>query len=157
MGRVRDDSHAARCARRIGPARRTKRTPPGGPSLPAEQHAPDLLTRDRILGGDRQVVPEEWTLEMTAPRYTWHERYGAQSGVTYGYLWWVADAAPVPAYFAWGFGGQFVYVVPSRQLVVVTATEWQGLGSDASTNALQLAGDVLGVVVNDVVAAAGQE
>jgi RNA polymerase sigma-70 factor (ECF subfamily) len=56
MGRVRDDSHAARCARRIGPARRTKRTTAGGPNLPTEPHAPDLLTRDRILGGDRQAA-----------------------------------------------------------------------------------------------------
>jgi CubicO group peptidase (beta-lactamase class C family) len=104
--------------------------------------------------GDRQVVPEGWTLEMTAPRYTWHNRYGPQAGVTYGYLWWVADNAPVPAYFAWGFGGQFVYVVPSLQLVVVTTTEWSGVGSDGTTNALALAESALGVILNDVVPAA---
>jgi CubicO group peptidase (beta-lactamase class C family) len=104
--------------------------------------------------GDRQVLPEAWTSEMTAPRYSWRQAYGAQTGVTYGYLWWVADAAPVPAYFAWGHGGQFVYVVPSRQLVAVTATEWQGLASEPGYNALDLAEDVLGVLVNDVVPAA---
>jgi CubicO group peptidase (beta-lactamase class C family) len=104
--------------------------------------------------GDRQVVPQGWTLEMTGPGYAWHQRYGAQSGVTYGYLWWVADAAPVPAYFAWGYGGQFVYIVPSKQLVVVTTTEWTGLGSDGSTNALALAESALGIIVNDVIPAA---
>jgi CubicO group peptidase (beta-lactamase class C family) len=104
--------------------------------------------------GDSQVVPEGWTLEMTAPRYTWHNRYGPQAGVTYGYLWWVADGAPVPAYFAWGFGGQFIYVVPSLQLVVVTTTDWQGISADATTSAPALAESVLGVIVNDVVPAA---
>jgi CubicO group peptidase (beta-lactamase class C family) len=65
-------------------------------------------------------------------------------------LWWVSDAAPA-AYFAWGYGGQFVYVVPSRDLVVVATTEWRGI---TETTPVGLAEDVLGVIVDDVVAAA---
>lgn len=120
--------------------------------------ARDLLRFGQLMlqegrSGTREVVPASWVGEMTAPRFTWRDRYGAQSGVTYGYLWWVADSAPDPAYFAWGFGGQFVYVVPSLQLVVVTTTEWRGLGAD-NTTPLALAESVLDVVVNDIVAAA---
>ena len=28
----------------------------------------------------------------------------------------------------WGYGGQFVWVVPDRQLVVVAQTHWRGTG-----------------------------
>jgi CubicO group peptidase (beta-lactamase class C family) len=38
----------------------------------------------------------------------------------YGLLWWVADRAPRPSYFAGGYGGQYVVVVPDLDLVVVT-------------------------------------
>ena len=65
-------------------------------------------------------------------------------------LWWVSDASPA-AYFAWGYGGQFVYVVPSRDLVVVATTDWVQL---TEISPAELAGQALGVIVNDVVPAA---
>ena len=34
----------------------------------------------------------------------------------YGYLWWV----PERGYLAWGFGGQFIVVVPELNLVIGT-------------------------------------
>ena len=40
----------------------------------------------------------------------------------YGYGWWMREFAGEPAYFAWGFGGQYVFVIPRRQLVVVTTS-----------------------------------
>jgi len=70
--------------------------------------------------------------------------------VTYGMLWWVSDDTPA-AFFAWGYGGQFVYVVPSRDLVVVATTDWSGL---AEITPQVLAAMALGVIVNDVVPAA---
>jgi len=38
----------------------------------------------------------------------------------YGLLWWVADRASPPHYFAGGYGGQYVMVVPELDLVAVT-------------------------------------
>ena len=32
------------------------------------------------------------------------------------------------AFVLWGYGGQFVWVVPDRQLVVVAQTHWRGTG-----------------------------
>jgi hypothetical protein len=50
-------------------------------------------------------------------------------------------------------GGQFVYAVPSLDLVIVTTTEWRGLGSDSLTPRGMVEA-VLGVIVNDIVPAA---
>ncbi|HWW95369.1 MAG TPA: serine hydrolase [Vicinamibacteria bacterium] len=103
--------------------------------------------------GSQQVVPAGWVLAATAPQFPWRDTDGAQRSVTYGYLWWVADPPSAPAFFAWGYGGQFVYVVPSLDLVVVTTTEWRALSADHLTP-LGIAEAVLGVIVNDILPAA---
>ena len=100
--------------------------------------------------GDRSVVPASWVEETTRPRFAWRNDHGAQKSVTYGMLWWVSDANPA-AFFAWGYGGQFVYVVPGRDLVVVATTNWRAL---TETTPVALAEDVLGIIVRDVVPAA---
>ena len=119
--------------------------------------APDLLRFGQLLlqrgrSASRQVVPESWIDAGTTPQFSWREQYGAQRGTTYGYLWWVAQPPATVATFAWGYGGQFAYVVPSLDLVVVATTEWQGIS--AEVNPTTFAGNVLTVIVNDVLPAA---
>ncbi|HXB56999.1 MAG TPA: serine hydrolase [Vicinamibacteria bacterium] len=103
--------------------------------------------------GAQQIVPAGWISTATAPQFPWRDTDGAQRSVTYGYLWWVADPPSAPAFFAWGYGGQFVYVVPSLDLVIVTTTEWRALGADNLTP-LAIAETVLGVIVDDILPAA---
>ena len=45
----------------------------------------------------------------------------------YGLLWWVADRADPPLFFAGGYGGQYVVVVPDLDLVVVTMADAEAL------------------------------
>ena len=40
----------------------------------------------------------------------------------YGYGWWVRELAGHDAYFAWGYGGQYAFVVPGLDLVIVTTS-----------------------------------
>lgn len=47
-------------------------------------------------------------------------------GTPYGYQWWVTEASSHAAYFALGFGGQYVYVVPGLDLIVVAAVGFEG-------------------------------
>jgi CubicO group peptidase (beta-lactamase class C family) len=119
--------------------------------------ATDLLRFGQLLlqrgrSASRQVVPESWIDAGTTPQFNWREQYGAQRATTYGYLWWLAQPPATVATFAWGYGGQFAYVVPSLDLVVVATTEWQGIS--AEVNPTTFAGNVLTVIVNDVLPAA---
>jgi CubicO group peptidase (beta-lactamase class C family) len=66
----------------------------------------------------KRVVPEEWVAEATRTQVS---AFGESAA--YGYFWWVDTVDGDPAYFAAGFGGQLIEVVPARRLVVVVSTE----------------------------------
>lgn len=110
------------------------------------------LYLQRGRSGSRQIVPELWVDGTTTTSYQVRATVGPLSRVNYGRLWWTADAASAPAFFAWGFGGQFVYVVPSLELVVVATTEWAGVRADGGSGPLESA--VMDIIVSDVLAAA---
>ena len=68
----------------------------------------------------RQIVPADWVHESTQP-YSF-----SRNGRTgYAYLWWTAPAEPAPdglpngTFFALGAGGQYAFVLPASDLVVV--------------------------------------
>jgi CubicO group peptidase (beta-lactamase class C family) len=73
------------------------------------------LNRGRANG--RQVVPAEWIDASWVPRArsNWSDQQ-------YGYGWWMREMAGVPAYFAWGFGGQYIFVIPSLEMVVASTS-----------------------------------
>jgi CubicO group peptidase (beta-lactamase class C family) len=80
------------------------------------------LRRGLVKGSDpftdsHQVIPEKWIERSFVPRG--HSRI---SGQRYGYGWWMRDLAGHQAYFAWGFGGQYIILVPDLDLVVVTTS-----------------------------------
>lgn len=101
----------------------------------------DLLRYGQLVlqhgrSGSHQIVPLDWVGAMTAPQFGWRETDGPQHGVSYGYLWWTADGPPVHAAFAWGYGGQFIYIVPSLDVVAVATTAWQGLTQGLQSQAV---------------------
>lgn len=75
-----------------------------------------------LAGGRRDgrvVVDGAYVATATSPL----SRGGPPEFCGYGLLWWVADRATPPAYFAGGYGGQYVVVVPDLDLVVVTLAD----------------------------------
>jgi CubicO group peptidase (beta-lactamase class C family) len=68
--------------------------------------------------GDRQVLDRAWIDRSFVPRG--RSRWGSDR--EYGYGWWVRELGGHPTYYAWGYGGQFIFVVPDRQMVVVTTS-----------------------------------
>jgi CubicO group peptidase (beta-lactamase class C family) len=73
------------------------------------------LNRGRV--GGRQVVPESWVDDSFVRRGK--SDYSEQM---YGYGWWIRQLAGQQAFYAWGFGGQYIFVVPAAELVVVTTS-----------------------------------
>jgi len=86
------------------------------------------LRGGRASGG--QVVPTSWVAKSCEGRPRelppWARGLGP-GGVpdplrdrAYGYGWWVHHLGGHDTCFAWGYGGQYVFVVPDLQLVIAT-------------------------------------
>jgi CubicO group peptidase (beta-lactamase class C family) len=75
------------------------------------------LNRGQAHG--KQVVPAAWVDTSCVPRT--YSRFDA--GREYGYGWWIDEYAGRQACFAWGFGGQYVFVFRDLQLVVVVTSD----------------------------------
>jgi CubicO group peptidase (beta-lactamase class C family) len=68
--------------------------------------------------GDRQVVPRNWVdASFVARAQSVRERERQ-----YGYGWWIRELGGYRTHYAWGYGGQFIFVVPDLELVVVTTS-----------------------------------
>lgn len=67
--------------------------------------------------GEVQVVPSAWVEASLVPRSRSH-----WSDQEYGYGWWIRDLAGHRSFHAWGYGGQFIFVVPDLDLVIVTTS-----------------------------------
>jgi CubicO group peptidase (beta-lactamase class C family) len=77
----------------------------------------------------RQVVPAAWVRQATTaqtgkafPDIGGSAPGSAWNPTNYGYFWWVEPSAGVSAYYALGFGGQLVEVVPSLHLVIAVSS-----------------------------------
>lgn len=77
----------------------------------------------------QRILPESWVRESWDV-YT-HSRRHPTYG--FGYCWWTRELAGHTVHYAWGYGGQFVFVVPELEMVVVTTStnrpETRGGGS----------------------------
>jgi CubicO group peptidase (beta-lactamase class C family) len=67
--------------------------------------------------GGRQVVAASWIDTSCVPRTV----SAYDSDRQYGYGWWIQDFDGETACFAWGYGGQYIFVFRDLDLVV-TAT-----------------------------------
>jgi CubicO group peptidase (beta-lactamase class C family) len=62
----------------------------------------------------RQVIPERWISSSWEPRT--QSRF---TGDSYGYGWFLRRIEGEEVRYAWGYGGQMLYIVPSAGLTVV--------------------------------------
>jgi CubicO group peptidase (beta-lactamase class C family) len=68
--------------------------------------------------GDRQVIARDWIEKTQVGRG--RSRWGSDR--EYGYGFWIRDFAGQKSYYAWGYGGQFIFIVPGKDLVIVTTS-----------------------------------
>ncbi len=82
-----------------------------------------LAFGETYAGGGRatdgtQVIPEGWVEESWTPRT--RSRF---TGDGYGYAWFAREIGGRDVRYAWGYGGQMLYIVPELGLVVVMTSD----------------------------------
>ena len=88
------------------------------------------MVLDEGMYDGTRIVSADWVRESTRSHIsTGNVMY---YGSDYGYLWWVGEAHGHDLYFANGYGGQLIVVVPERDLVMVASSWWGCLGWDAA-------------------------
>ena len=116
-----------------------------------------LRTRDLaklgtlVLQGGRsgatQVVPEAWVRSTTRLARGTGAALAATGALGYGRLWWVGSMAGNELVLGWGYGGQFLAILPGMDLVVVTTARWQGIGSAAGSQEAAILGWIAGSIL----------
>lgn len=91
---------------------------------------------------DRQIVSRDWVETSTAPKIK------ATDDQLYGYLWWLGRARAGAHVVKWvgalGRGGQYIRIVPERDLVVVvTAGYYQDYSPEAFKLQFSVFSDIL--------------
>jgi CubicO group peptidase (beta-lactamase class C family) len=75
------------------------------------------MYRNNGQANGRQILSKKFIEESFEPRGR-----SRISGREYGYGWWMREMGDRQAYYAWGFGGQYIYIVPSLDLTIVTTS-----------------------------------
>ncbi len=86
-----------------------------------------LYLKDGVWAG-RRVLPDGWVAASTSKRV---ERVNP-AGWGYGYQWWRLDRGEVAIWAGLGFGGQYLIVIPERDLVGVI-NSWNVFGGSPAS------------------------
>lgn len=88
--------------------------------------------RDFMTLGELYLKKGTWQgRELIAPAYIAEsvkvqnkgEFFGERAA--YGYMWWIASVGGRPAFYARGYGGQYLMVIPSEDAVVLCTSDWR--------------------------------
>ena len=74
-----------------------------------------LFVQDGYASENNQIISSDWIEKATSEIIP----TGIAGLDNYGYLWWI----PQEGYLAYGFGGQFIAVIPEKNLVIGTHSD----------------------------------
>lgn len=110
--------------------------PLGGSDLeltPREMAQFGLLYGQRGYWNGTPIVPEAYAVASGRTQVSSGISVGADPDLvlsdTYGYLWWVSTAGSHASFYALGYGGQTIYVIPDLAVVLVITARLDGPGS----------------------------
>lgn len=89
----------------------------GGNNLALSSEAMMKIGQMVLSGGTwngQHIVSSEW-LDDSFQTYT----RSTYNPYNYGYMWWNRSVAGHKVYFAWGYGGQYIFMIPDLDAVVV--------------------------------------
>lgn len=70
------------------------------------------------------IVNPEWIRNATYPWIEFDHLYN------YGYQWWIPKFTILDVYFAWGFAGQRIFVIPEKDLIAVFTSYDESVSSN---------------------------
>jgi CubicO group peptidase (beta-lactamase class C family) len=88
-----------------------------------------LLYLQRGQWKGEQLIPSSWVESSTTMRHKGLLHYEPPIFGAYGYHWWISPKehnGKVDCYFAKGYGGQYIFVVPELELVAAIRKEPEG-------------------------------
>lgn len=73
----------------------------------------------------RQIIPKAWIDS------SWVRRTSSPwNGNGYGYGWWMTDLRGYETYFAWGYGGQYIFIIPRLETTIVMTSDPEALSRE---------------------------
>jgi CubicO group peptidase (beta-lactamase class C family) len=127
--------------------------PNGGAGLdlrPRDMAKLGWLWLEEGRGRDGPVIDESWVEKGTSPAFSWWQAGAPFNQQNYGWLWWLYRKDGRTAFYAWGHGGQFIWVDPSLELVVVVTNNWRNV---AAADASESARTGMDLIINHVIPA----
>ena len=106
-----------------------------------------MFLQNGMYNGQR-IVSEDWVQKSTEAQIS--TAGVIPFGANYGYLWWVDESDDIGYYMAMGYGGQFILVVPEKNLVIVATCDWHLSEIQTSQNWF----NIISLVVNKIIPAA---
>jgi len=67
---------------------------------------------DSGIYNNRQIIPKDWVHDMLSPHVP-----NVHNELAFGYLWWSHPSKGI--YFTWGHGGQYAFIIPSKNMLVL--------------------------------------
>lgn len=80
------------------------------------------LYLDDGMWQEKQIVSKEWVKKSLSLQVDRHGRGTAN----YGFQFWVRDFEGERVYFAWGWAGQFIFIIPSQNAAIAFASNHTG-------------------------------
>ncbi|MFO7889510.1 MAG: serine hydrolase, partial [bacterium] len=80
-------------------------------TTPREMAKVALCVADSGRWNHQQIIPFAWMQQMVSTQTETDQDY------SFGYYWWIDTSRDI--YFMWGHGGQFAFIVPSEQLIII--------------------------------------
>ncbi len=96
----------------------------------------------------RRIVSEEWLEKSFHPTVTdFTKTDNGKAAFNYGYLWWLGEHQGYNYQFGWGYGGQFLFMIPEANTLVVTTAYPDPTGAIAWERFQKIVQEVMHTVI----------